>query len=43
LAGQRGDEEFHCRTTPFLGSPLDHPLNILCGETFDDTNGCILP
>ena len=31
------------RTTPLLGSPLDHRLNILCGETFDDTNGCILP
>ncbi|HJY50625.1 MAG TPA: hypothetical protein VJ349_18620 [Stellaceae bacterium] len=22
--------------TPLLGSPLDHRLNILCGETFDD-------
>jgi len=21
--------------TPLLGSPLDHRLNILCGETFD--------
>jgi len=26
-----------------LGSPLDHRLNILCGETFDDTQGCIVP
>jgi hypothetical protein len=26
-----------------LGSPLDHRLNILCGQTFDDTKGCILP
>jgi quinol monooxygenase YgiN len=29
--------------TPLLGSPLDHRLNILCGETFDDKNGCIPP
>ena len=36
-------KSFITRTTPFLGSPLDHRLNILCGGTFDDTNGCILP
>ena len=36
-------KSFITRTTPLLGSPLDHRLNILCGETFDDTNGCILP
>ena len=29
--------------TPLLGSPLDHRLNILCGETLDDKNGCIPP
>ena len=36
-------KSFIAQTTPLLGSPLDHRLNILCGETFDDTNGCILP
>ena len=36
-------KSFIARTTPLLGSSLDHRLNILCGETFDDTNGCILP
>ena len=36
-------KSFIAGTTPLLGSPLDRRLNILCGETFDDTNGCILP
>ena len=31
------------QTTPLLGSPFDHRLNILCGETFDDKMGCVPP
>jgi quinol monooxygenase YgiN len=29
--------------TPLLGSPFDHRLNILCGETFVDGTGCTPP
>lgn len=29
--------------TPLLGSPLDHRLNILCGETFVNGTGCVAP
>jgi len=36
-------KSFIAGTTPLLGSPLDHRLNILCGETFDDAHGCIPP
>ncbi|HZU88066.1 MAG TPA: antibiotic biosynthesis monooxygenase [Stellaceae bacterium] len=34
---------FVARTTPLLGSPFDHRLNILCGETYVDGTGCIPP
>jgi quinol monooxygenase YgiN len=34
---------FITQTMPLLGSPFDHRLNILCGETYDDKNGCIPP
>jgi quinol monooxygenase YgiN len=36
-------KSFIAGTMPLLGSPLDHRLNILCGETFDDAHGCIPP
>jgi quinol monooxygenase YgiN len=29
--------------TPLLGSPFDHRLNILCGETHVDGTGCTPP
>jgi quinol monooxygenase YgiN len=35
--------KFLAEVTPLLGSPLDHRLNILCGETFTDGTGCIAP
>jgi quinol monooxygenase YgiN len=31
------------KVTPLLGSPLDHRLNILCGETYVDGTGCVAP
>jgi len=34
---------FIAKVTPLLGSPLDHRLNILCGETFVDGTGCTPP
>jgi len=34
---------FIAQTTPLLGSPYDHRLNILCGETFVDGTGCVPP
>jgi quinol monooxygenase YgiN len=34
---------FVARITPLLGSPFDHRLTILCGETFSDSAGCIAP
>lgn len=36
-------QSFIVATTPLLGSPLDHRLNILCGETFVDGTGCVQP
>jgi quinol monooxygenase YgiN len=35
--------KFVAKVMPLLGSPLDHRLNILCGETFMDGTGCIAP
>ena len=35
--------KFVAKIMPLLGSPLDHRLNILCGETFVDGTGCIAP
>jgi quinol monooxygenase YgiN len=34
---------FVAQATPLLGSPFDHRLNILCGETFVDGTGCVPP
>jgi quinol monooxygenase YgiN len=34
---------FVAQTTPLLGSPFDHRLNILCGETYVDGTGCVPP
>ena len=35
--------KFVAQTMPLLGSPFDHRLNILCGETFVDGTGCVPP
>jgi quinol monooxygenase YgiN len=35
--------KFLAKVTPLLGSPLDHRLNILCGETYVDGTGCVPP
>jgi quinol monooxygenase YgiN len=35
--------KFVDKVTPLLGSPLDHRLNILCGETYLDGTGCTSP
>ena len=35
--------DFVAKTMPLLGSPFDHRLNILCGETFVDGTGCVPP
>jgi quinol monooxygenase YgiN len=35
--------DFVARTTPLLGSPFDHRLNILCGKTYVDGTGCVRP
>ena len=32
---------FVTQTTPLLGSPFDHRLNILCGEAYVDGVGCV--
>ena len=34
---------FVAKITPLLGSPFDHRLTILCGETYSDSAGCIAP
>jgi quinol monooxygenase YgiN len=34
---------FVAQIKPLLGSPLDHRLSILCGETFVDGTGCTPP
>jgi len=41
--GRAVTKSFVARTTPLLGSPFDHRLNILCGETFVDGTGCVPP
>jgi quinol monooxygenase YgiN len=35
--------KFLSKVMLLLGSPLDHRLNILCGETFVDGTGCVAP
>ena len=34
---------FIAQITPLLGSPFDHRVTVLCGETFSDNAGCIQP
>jgi quinol monooxygenase YgiN len=34
---------FVAKITPLLGSPFDHRLTILCGETYSDSAGCTAP
>jgi quinol monooxygenase YgiN len=34
---------FDAKVMPLLGSPFDHRLNILCGETYVDNTGCTPP
>ena len=34
---------FVAKITPLLGSPFDHRLTILCGETYSDSAGCVPP
>jgi len=41
--GGAATQSFIAQTTPLLGSPLDHRLNILCGETVVDGTGCVAP
>jgi len=41
--GSAVTKSFVAQTTPLLGSPFDHRLNILCGETFVDGTGCVPP
>jgi quinol monooxygenase YgiN len=41
--GSAVTKNFIAQTTPLLGSPFDHRLNILCGETFVDGTGCVPP
>ena len=33
--------DFDAKVMPLLGSPFDHRLNILCGEKYTDTVGCV--
>jgi quinol monooxygenase YgiN len=35
--------KFLTKVKPLMGSPLDHRLNILCGETYVDGMGCTPP
>jgi len=35
--------KFVAKVMPLLGSPFDHRLNILCGETYVDNTGCVAP
>jgi quinol monooxygenase YgiN len=34
---------FVAKITPLLGSPFDHRLGVLCGETYVDNTGCTPP
>jgi hypothetical protein len=34
---------FDAKVMPLLGSPFDHRLNRLCGETYVDNTGCTSP
>ena len=38
--GNMTTTKFVDKVMPLLGSPLDHRLNILCGETYVDGTGC---
>ncbi len=35
--------KFVAKITPLLGSPFDHRLGVLCGETYVDGPGCTPP
>lgn len=35
--------DFIAKIKPLLGSPFDHRLTVLCGETFSDSAGCTPP
>ena len=35
--------QFVTKVMPLLGSPFDHRLNRLCGETYVDNTGCTSP
>ena len=43
VAEQPEDDQFLTKVMPLLGSPLDHRLNRLCGETYVDNTGCTSP
>jgi len=34
---------FVAKIKPLLGSPFDHRLGVLCGETYVDGTGCTPP
>ncbi|MBO0752513.1 MAG: hypothetical protein J2P54_02630 [Bradyrhizobiaceae bacterium] len=41
--GLAATTSFVAKITPLLGSPFDHRLTILCGETYSDSAGCVAP
>ncbi|HTC50477.1 MAG TPA: antibiotic biosynthesis monooxygenase [Steroidobacteraceae bacterium] len=41
--GADATRDFLARLRPLLGSPIDHRLTILCGDTFVDGQGCTSP
>jgi quinol monooxygenase YgiN len=41
--GLAATTSFVAKITPLLGSPFDHRLTILCGETYSDSAGCTPP
>jgi quinol monooxygenase YgiN len=41
--GLAATTSFLAKITPLLGSPFDHRLTILCGETYSDSAGCTAP
>jgi quinol monooxygenase YgiN len=41
--GSAVTSSYVAQITPLLGSPLDHRLNSLCGETYIDGTGCVPP
>jgi quinol monooxygenase YgiN len=41
--GLAATTSFVAKIMPLLGSPFDHRLTILCGETYSDSDGCTPP